>query len=340
MEFIIVLIILGLIGLFVWKSAALKPSKPAITGSPDIATITNVQSSTRMQSAVDRAFLRPPDHDKSRQRSAVRAVASESKSIAASLEPGEKLLAVAHDGGPLSTSGGVLAVTNRRSFVTKHGKVSYQVRHSEVAETDLRASPSNDVVLKIVSHASLQDYGPNDPMRYSKMIMVNVATPRIGNAICSHIDNIVRSRQLGLSRPSFGREYLAGILADAGCPITDENMFHLAQRSAAALGTQGAVYTAQIQDRAAFDDFVRRFSEPPADWLDTVDEMAEWLWDWHAGCHEALTEQAAKWAALCVESKDFLTSERVAPYQDGKNKTPADDIEVWEFMYERHNKGR
>lgn len=100
-------------------------------------------------------------------------------------------------------------MTDSRSFVIKRGKIDMQLQHSEVAETRLGSSPSNGVKRTIVSHASLQDFSPNDPRRYSQIILSELATPRIGNAICSQIDNVLRTMPLGLSRPSFGREYLA-----------------------------------------------------------------------------------------------------------------------------------
>lgn len=101
MEFLFFLILCGLIGFFVWKSTQTKQATVATTGA---AAVRTAHISTDLHPAVDRVFSRPPDHDKSRKRSAERAIANESSAIIAALKPDEKLRAVAHD---TAFSGGV-----------------------------------------------------------------------------------------------------------------------------------------------------------------------------------------------------------------------------------------
>jgi hypothetical protein len=140
-----------------------------------------------------------------------------------------------------------------------------------------------------------------------------------------------------LSRPSFGRDYLVGILASVGAEPTEANLINLAERSAMNLGGQGAAYMAQARDGAAFARFVEDFSRPPANWLDVVDEMAEWLWNWNPFCHEALGEQSGKWARGCASPGGFVSAAGVQPWENGKNRAPADNVELWKVVYARNS---
>jgi len=136
--------------------------------------------------------------------------------------------------------------------------------------------------------------------------------------------------------PDFGVGYLRGILEAARVPPTDVNMFNLAQRTAMALGLQGAAYTAQAGDRASFDRFVQRFSEPPADWLNVSNEIAAWLWNWSSFCHHALAAQAHKWATGCLQPGGFVSSQGVEPWENGTNRSPADNLAMWQAVFARN----
>lgn len=142
-----------------------------------------------MNATVQAVYQAPPDHDRAGKKYAEKTVAKESDPIAQALNRDEVLLLVAHDSS--LAGGNVVAVTDQRSFVVKRGKVRKELQHYEVAETKLYSTPLNKMLVEIISRSALQDFGPNDPMRYTKIVQVEVATPRIGNSICGHIDRII-----------------------------------------------------------------------------------------------------------------------------------------------------
>jgi len=126
-----------------------------------------------------------PARDKAGYKAAAKAVSNESGAILANTSSaGDAPLAIAYD----SFNNEVLVVTDRRSFTIKRGKIKKELAHSEVAETKLGSLPNGKILVIIESHESRLDFSPNDPMRFSKIIQVQVSTPRIGNVICAHID--------------------------------------------------------------------------------------------------------------------------------------------------------
>lgn len=135
-------------------------------------------------------FAAPPDNKKYLLSSAQKILTKESDGIMATLKStGETCLVVAHD----IHDNAILVVTDRRTFTIKHSRIRYELRHQEVAETILKVMPNENMLVQIESYASRLDYSPNDPMRFEKIILVEVATPRIGNIICTHIDKYLNT---------------------------------------------------------------------------------------------------------------------------------------------------
>lgn len=138
--------------------------------------------------SVEAVFMPPPDHDRYRSKLARKIVARESRSIVEQTR-GENLLVVAQCQSAMSDA--AIVVTDARVLVLKKGSVQKSFTHGEVAETRLGAMPNNSTLVTIETTTSQQDFTPNDQRRYSHMIVVEVATPRVGNAICGHIDRII-----------------------------------------------------------------------------------------------------------------------------------------------------
>lgn len=98
---------------------------------------------------------------------------------------GEQVLAIAHS----TWACNAIVVTDRRVFTIVKSDVMRDFRLSEVAETRLMAGNAvAGVVILIETITCQQDFTPDDPDRYLHYIQVTVATPRIANAICGHID--------------------------------------------------------------------------------------------------------------------------------------------------------
>jgi hypothetical protein len=130
-------------------------------------------------------FVAPPERDKSRRKWADKELAKESGAIISELtRTGEVCLVLAHD-----ARSGMVVVTDQRTFILKRGRIRKQLRHEEVAETMLGTMPNGSTIVTIESIESRLDYSPTDAMRYEKVINVEVATPRIGNIICAHVDH-------------------------------------------------------------------------------------------------------------------------------------------------------
>jgi hypothetical protein len=110
--------------------------------------------------------------------------------IRASLEPAEEPLCLAQY-LPGVGAYGLLLVTNRRTAEVKGGQFVRQLRHDEVAETKLGKMPNGNTLVTIESTAAKLDYRQNDPKRFEKIIFLEVATPRIGNAICAAINQFL-----------------------------------------------------------------------------------------------------------------------------------------------------
>lgn len=85
----------------------------------------------------------------------------------------------------------LFVITDQRSIEFKNGQIKRVLRHDEVAETSLGTMPNGNTMVKIESEASRMDFRQNDPERFSKIIMVEVATPRVGNTICAAIDQFL-----------------------------------------------------------------------------------------------------------------------------------------------------
>ena len=82
----------------------------------------------------------------------------------------------------------LLLVTDRRSVELKKGVIQKQLWHREVEVTRLFTMANGSTMVSVESEASRLDFSPTDPMRYTKIIHVEVATPRVANAICKYID--------------------------------------------------------------------------------------------------------------------------------------------------------
>lgn len=121
---------------------------------------------------------------------AVKCLAKNQAGIRSSLEPGEKPLCIARYMGSMGGDR-MLVVTDRRSADFKKGSVAQQLRHGDVAETTLASMSNGDTLLQIESNASRLDYRPNDPMRFEKIIQVQIGTPREAQAICAAIDRFL-----------------------------------------------------------------------------------------------------------------------------------------------------
>lgn len=135
-------------------------------------------------------FVSPPDNDKPAQRAALKAVGTESDAIVRLLGQDEIPIVVAFS----STDADgitVIVVTSKRTMSIKNGRIRKQLSHHEVAETKMFATRDGRVLVEVESIASQQDYGPRDPRRFEKILMANVSTPRIANAICAAIDIII-----------------------------------------------------------------------------------------------------------------------------------------------------
>jgi hypothetical protein len=140
-------------------------------------------------------FAAPPDNKKYLLSSAQKTLAKESDGIMAILKgTGETCLVVAHD----INDNAILVVTDRRTFTIKRSRIQQELSHQEVAETILGAMPNGNMLVVIESYASRLDYSPNDPMRFEKIISAEVATPRIGNIICTHIDKYLNASSEGV----------------------------------------------------------------------------------------------------------------------------------------------
>lgn len=101
--------------------------------------------------------------------------------INATLEPGETILVSA---GSLD---GLLLITDRRSILLRKTKIDKQFRHGEIAETRIFTTETK-VFVAIESTSARLDFNPNDPMRFTKIIQVEVSTPRVANQVCAAVD--------------------------------------------------------------------------------------------------------------------------------------------------------
>ncbi|MGH4017760.1 MAG: hypothetical protein ACREQV_08045 [Candidatus Binatia bacterium] len=147
-------------------------------------------SSNHMHPTLAAVFASPPEHDRTQRRWAEKALSKEADALMAILgSSGETPLVVAQDTSVIG--GNVIVVTDRRTFQLKRGKIRKELPHSEIAETKLGATSSGSTLVTIESVASQQDYAPNDTARFSQIVLAEVATPRIGNTICGHIDRII-----------------------------------------------------------------------------------------------------------------------------------------------------
>ena len=131
-------------------------------------------------------FAFPPDNPSYRKREAEKALTRESSAVMAILGgSGETCLIAAHD----AANNTLVVVTDQQTFTVKQGSIRQQLRHDQVAGTRITSAINQNIGVWIESHESRLDYAPDDVMRYSKIIHVDVATPQIANAICAEIDH-------------------------------------------------------------------------------------------------------------------------------------------------------
>lgn len=149
-------------------------------------------SSPTIDASVEAVFMPPPEHDRYRAKLAAKIVARESAAIVQQTR-GEALLVVAY--GQATLSDAAIVVTDKRAFVIRKGSVQLSLSYPEIAETRLGAMPNGTTLVGIESITSQQDFGQGDQRRYSHIIQVEVATPRIGNAICGYIDRAIGAPQ-------------------------------------------------------------------------------------------------------------------------------------------------
>lgn len=145
-------------------------------------------SSPTIDASVESVFMPPPEHDRYRAKLAQKIVARESAAIVEQTR-GERLLVVAY--GQVAMSDAAIVVTDRRAFTIRKGSIQKSLHFSEIAETRLGAMPNGTTLVGIESITSQQDFAPTDQRRFSHIIQAEVATPRIGNAICGHIDRAI-----------------------------------------------------------------------------------------------------------------------------------------------------
>jgi hypothetical protein len=142
--------------------------------------------SEQIASRVAAATMLPPDHEKYRLKVARKTIARESAAIMRETA-GENILLVAHSSA-LGSGDQAFVATESRVFTIRKGVVARSFFYAEIAETTLGAMPNGGTFVSIDSIASRQDYAPNDSRRFSQILQLEVATPRIGNAVCAVID--------------------------------------------------------------------------------------------------------------------------------------------------------
>jgi hypothetical protein len=119
---------------------------------------------------------------------AVNKLATLQDAIKKALRSNESLLVIAINLDGIGTA--LVVVTNQRSIdFDRKGRVLKELAHHEVAETLLAyRRPTDNWVANIESHSSRRDYRPDDPQRFSGIIVCEVSTREVANLICATVD--------------------------------------------------------------------------------------------------------------------------------------------------------
>lgn len=85
----------------------------------------------------------------------------------------------------------LLLITNKRTLSLKKNSIKQELRHEEVAETQIGKFPNGSPLVQIISMKSKLDYRENDNRRFEWIIQFTVDTPRAAQAICAAVDQFL-----------------------------------------------------------------------------------------------------------------------------------------------------
>jgi hypothetical protein len=85
----------------------------------------------------------------------------------------------------------LLLITNKRTLSLKKNSIKQELRHEEVAETQIGKFPNGSPLVQIISLKSKLDYRENDNRRFEWIIQFTVDTPRAAQAICAAVDQFL-----------------------------------------------------------------------------------------------------------------------------------------------------
>ena len=88
---------------------------------------------------------------------------------------------------------GIGVLTTSGVFVSRKRSIDHSYAWHDIAETKLYTvaggqGANKGMFVGIETHSSRLDFNPNDAMRHSKILTLQVNTPRIANEVCSYID--------------------------------------------------------------------------------------------------------------------------------------------------------
>lgn len=229
-----------------------------------------------LDEVLEKAMLQTNGHSR-------RQVANEQETIRRTLSPEESVSFVGLDRAGRK----VLVATDKRFLLFSR----------ESLQQEVPLSSTSGIKLSNVSPTCWQATA-------SPGISVQFDTFAVANAFLVAID----PRDIPVLYPHFFR----GILIAADLPITPTNIARLVERVAMAIGVGGAMsYFMQSNDQAARQSFEERFrgGGAPERILHSCDDMIDWLWKWHATCHNALRELVPDIERLMVGEKSPIRSD-------------------------------
>jgi hypothetical protein len=248
-----------------------------------------------------------------------RAVTKGQDDIRRALRNGEQVRAIAVDQSSYSDT---IVVAGRRVLVMRRGGRTL-LRAFDAAELDGCSAEivgADRIVLTV--------HGAG-----ARITVRDIAS---ADTLVSLVNDLIlacRPRSVPVLNPTF----YTTTLAAAGVPATPTNRVELAGRTAAAIGMQAGALTAQLRDPEAFAEFVNRFAMggPPDRKMELADDMIDWLWAWHPGCHKGLVRQVDKWRTGLLRPGSFLTAAaggEIPPWNEPGS--PADNTDVWRTVFE------
>jgi hypothetical protein len=140
-------------------------------------------ASVQVDPAFEACIVSTTDHGK---KAALKVLGKNAAGLRAMLRNDEVLLSARYHMDGVKDS--LFVVTNQRSAILRKDTVRRQLAHSDVAETKIGTLPNRRMLVTVESHESRLDYAPNDPMRFEKIMQLEVETPREAQAICAVID--------------------------------------------------------------------------------------------------------------------------------------------------------